>query len=151
MVANHIIADQSIQNLKSNPNKFHDLMSEKKRSLKKQRVKNIIKLQIHKITRTTDNNGKTDYHGGTYANNVVALEPGWIRDNFEFRESEFYKLVTTVTCDETKHKTYTVPVGRCALHKSVYVPNFVDMHHNALLYLGGSNKKEEPSNIPDNN
>ena len=33
MVANHIIAYQSIQNLKSNPNKVHDLPSEMKRSL----------------------------------------------------------------------------------------------------------------------
>ena len=55
--------------------------------------------------------------------------------------------MTTVTCDETKHKTYTVPVGRCALHKSVYVPNFVDIHNNALICLGASDKKEEPSKI----
>ena len=34
MVANHKIADQFIQNLKSNPNKFHDLTYEMKRSLK---------------------------------------------------------------------------------------------------------------------
>ena len=56
-----------------------------------------------------------------------------------------------VTCDETKHKTYTVPVGRCALHTSVYVPNFVYMHHNALICLGEYNKKEEPSKISYNN
>ena len=31
MVANHKIADQFIQNLKSNPNKVHDLPSEMKR------------------------------------------------------------------------------------------------------------------------
>ena len=55
-----------------------------------------------------------------------------------------------VTCDETKHKTYNVPVGRCFLHTSVNVPNFVDMHHNALICIGGSNKKEEPSKISDN-
>ena len=52
---------------------------------------------------------------------------------FEFSEPELYKQVTTVTCDETQHKTYTVPVGQCALHTSVYVPNFVDMHHNAFI------------------
>ena len=86
LVANHIIADQFIQNLKSNPNKVHDLPSEMKRSLKKQRLEKSIKPQIHKITRITDNNGKTEYHGRTYANNVFALEPGWIRDNFEFCE-----------------------------------------------------------------
>ena len=34
MVANHIIADQFIQNLKSNPNKVHELPSEMKISLK---------------------------------------------------------------------------------------------------------------------
>ena len=62
-------------------------------------------------------------------------------------EPEFYKLVTTVTCDETKHKTCTVPVRRFFLHTSVNVPNFVDMHHNALICLGESNKKEEPSKI----
>ena len=33
IVANHIIADQFIQNLKSNPNKVHDLPSVMKRSL----------------------------------------------------------------------------------------------------------------------
>ena len=46
-----------------------------------------------------------------------------------------------VTCDETKHKTYTVPVGRCALHTSIYVPNFLDMHHNALICWGEADKK----------
>ena len=108
-----------------------------------------IKSQIHKITRINENNGKTDYHGWTYAKQLVPLEPGWICEIFEFREPEFYKLVTTLTCDKTKHKTYTVPVGRCALHTSVYVPNFVDMHHNALICLGESNKKEEPSKMLD--
>ena len=86
MVANNIFADQFIQNLKNNPNKVHKLPSEMKRSLKKQRLEKSIKLKIHKITRITDNNGKTEYHGRIYANNVVALELGCIRDNFEFRE-----------------------------------------------------------------
>ena len=48
---------------------------------------------------------------GNMKKNVVALEPGWIHENFEFSEPEFYKLVITVTYDETQHKTYTVPVG----------------------------------------
>ena len=99
---------------------------------------------MHKITRITYNNGKIDYHGRTYANQLVALEPGWIREIFEFREPELYNLVKKVTCDENKHETYTVPVGQCALHTSVYVPNFMDMHYNALIFLGESNKKEEP-------
>ena len=38
MVANHIIADQFIQNLNSNPNKVHDLPSEMKRSLLKTEI-----------------------------------------------------------------------------------------------------------------
>ena len=86
MVANRKITNLFIQNLKSNPNKVHDLPSEMKRSLKKQRLEKSIKLQIHKVTRITDNNGKTDYHGGTYSNNLVSLEPGCICDNFEFHE-----------------------------------------------------------------
>ena len=55
--------------------------------------------------------------------------------------------MTTVTCDETQHKTYTVPVGRCALHTSKYEPNFADMHPNELICLGKSNKKKE--GVPD--
>ena len=50
--------------------------------------------------------------------------------------------MTMVTCDETKHKTYTVPFGRCFIHTLVNVPNFVDIHHNALICLGESNNKE---------
>ena len=38
MVANQQITDQFIQNLKSNPNKFHDLTGEMKKSLKKKRL-----------------------------------------------------------------------------------------------------------------
>ena len=86
MVFDHKITYQFIQNLKSNPNKVHDLTGEMKRSLKKHISEKSIKLQILKITRITDNNGKKDYHGRTYANNVVALEPNWIREFFEFRE-----------------------------------------------------------------
>ena len=37
------------------------------------------------------------------------------------------------------------------LHTSVNVHNSLDMHHNALIFLGESNKKEEPSKISDNN
>ena len=64
-----------------------------------------------------------------------------------FSEPDYYKQVTTITCDETQHKTYTVPVGRCALHTSQDEPNFVDMHYIALIRLGESNKKEE--RVPD--
>ena len=72
----------------------------------------------HKISRITDSYGITKYLGRKYANNEVVLEPGWIREKFEFSEPEFYKQVTTVTCDEKQHKAYIVTVGRCALHTS---------------------------------
>ena len=104
---------------------------------------NSINPQIHKITRITENNGKTKYLGRTYKNNEVALEPGYIRDNFEVSEPDFYKQVTTVTCFETKHKTYIVPVGRCDMHTSQDEINFLDMHSNAFTCLGETNKKEE--------
>ena len=55
--------------------------------------------------------------------------------------------MTTVTYDETKYKTYIVPVGQCALHTSQHEPNFLDMNSNALTFLGESNKKEE--RVPD--
>ena len=143
MVANQEITDQFIQNLKSNPNKVHNLTGEMKKSLKKHIMETSIKPQIHNITRITDNNGKTKYLGRTYANNEVALEPGWICEKFAFSETEFYKQVTTVTCDVTQNKTYIVPVGQFALHISQDEPNIVDMHSNALICLGISNKKEE--------
>ena len=98
--------------------------------------------QIQKISRITDSNGKTKYTGRTYTNNEVALEQCWIREIFEFSEPYLYKQVTTVTCDETRHKTYIVPVGRFALHKSQDEPNFLDMHSNALKCLGKSNNKK---------
>ena len=69
------------------------------------------------------------------------------RENFEFSEPDFYKQLTTLTCDETRHKTYILPVGRCALYTSKYEPNFMDMHSNALTCLGKSNKKKE--RVPD--
>ena len=36
---------------------------------------------------------------GCMQKNESLLERGWISDAFEFREPEFYKLVTTVTRD----------------------------------------------------
>ena len=66
MVTNQNITDQFIQNVKSKPKKVHYLTGEMKRSLKKQRLEKIIKPQIHKIIRITDNNGKTEYHGRKY-------------------------------------------------------------------------------------
>ena len=58
MVSKQEITDQFIRNLKSNPNKVHDLTGEMKKSLKK-RLETSIHPQIHKISRITDSNGKT--------------------------------------------------------------------------------------------
>ena len=70
----------------------------------------------------------------------------WIREIFEFSEPYFYKQVTTVRCDETRHKTYIIPVGRCSLNTSQDEHKCLDMHSNALTCLGESNKKKERVN-----
>ena len=51
--------------------------------------------------------------------------------------------MTTVRCDETRRKTYNVPVGRCSLNTSQEKHNYLGMHSNALTCLGESNKKNE--------
>ena len=55
--------------------------------------------------------------------------------------------MTTAICDETRHKTYTVPVGRCSLNTSQEKHKYLDMHSNAFTSLGKSNKKKE--SMPD--
>ena len=80
--------------------------------------------QIHKISRITDSYGITKYLERIFKNNEVALEQCWIREIFEFSEPDFYKQVTTVRCDETRHKIYNVPVGRCSLNTSQGEHNF---------------------------
>ena len=41
---------------------------------------------MQQIICITSKNGKTEYRGRKYAKNEVVLEPGWISDDFEFRE-----------------------------------------------------------------
>ena len=118
-----------------------------KKSLKKQRLETNLNPQIHKISRITDIYGITKYLGITFKNNEVSLEQCWIRENFEFSEPYFYKQVTTARCDETRHKTYNVPVGRCSLNTSQEKHNYLDIHSNAFTSLGKSNKKKE--RVPD--
>ena len=77
----------------------------------------------------------------------VPLEPGWIRENFEFSEPDFYKQVINPRSDQTRHKTYTVPVGRCSINTSQEKHNYLDMHFKAFTSLGKSNKKKEQ--VPD--
>ena len=49
--------------------------------------------------------------------------------------------------DLTRHKTYTVPVGRYSLNISQEKHNYLDMHSKAFISLGKSNKKKEQ--VPD--
>ena len=97
--------------------------------------------QKHKISRCNDSYSKTKYLGRTFKNNEVALEKCWIRENFEFNEQDFYKQVTMARCDETRHKTYTVPVGRCSLNTSQEKHNYLDIHYNALTCLANITRK----------
>ena len=53
-------------------------------SLKKKKFVNSVEQQIHQIKRITGRNVKTEYRGCNYAKNEVVLQPGWIRDSFEF-------------------------------------------------------------------
>ena len=58
------------------------------------------------------------------------LEPGWISDAFEFPAPIFYKLVTTVTCDDDSQNIFTVPVGRCNQQTSVEVGGLLRFEKN---------------------
>ena len=73
-------------------------------------MENSDKHQIHQIISITRKNCKIEFRGRTYEKNEVVLEPGWISPAFEFCEPEFYKLVTTVTCDDESPNIYTVTV-----------------------------------------
>ena len=102
-----------------------------------------IRPQIHKISRIADIYVKPKYLGRILTNNKVALEKCWSREIFEFNEPDFYKQVTAVTCDETRHKNYIVPVGQCSLNTPQDDHNFLDIHSNALTCIGESNKKKK--------
>ena len=58
-----------------------------------------------------------------------------------------YKQVTTARCDETRHKSYNVPLGRCSLNNSQEKHKYLDMHSNELTRLGEYDKKKEL--VPD--
>ena len=91
MVANQEITDQFIQNLKSDPNKVHDLTGEMNTSLKNRDWKQV---SIHKYTKSHASLTvmvKLKYLGRTFTNNEVSLKQCWIREIFEFSEAYFYK------------------------------------------------------------
>ena len=68
--------------------------------------------------------------------NIDVLEPVWINDPFEFRETEFYKLATMVTRDDDIENDYTVPFGRCNEHTSVEESKYEEKCNNALIGPG---------------
>ena len=84
-----------------------------------------------------------------YAKNEVLLEPGWISDDFEFREPCFYKLVTMVTCDDDSLNIYTVPVGRYNQQASVKEYKYEEKNKSALIVPGKYISEKEPSNISE--
>ena len=135
---NNIFSNLFIQNLKHKPNMVQYLSRKMKISLKKQRLENSFKHKIHQILCITSKNGKTEYRGRTYAKNEVVIEPGWISNDFELREPEFYKLVTTVTCDDDSPNIYTVPVVRCNKLTSVNESKYEEKRHNSLICTGES-------------
>ena len=83
--------------------------------------------------------------GWTYAKKEVLLEPGWISDDFELREPELYKLVTTVTRDDEIRKKYTVPVGRCNQQTKFEESKCKNKPKSALIVPGASISKKELS------
>ena len=103
--------------------------------------------QIHKIWRITDNYGITSYLEGTFKNNEVTFKNCWSHEHFELSEPDFYKQVAMARSYVTRHKAYTVPVGRCFLNTSQEKHNYLDMQSKAVTSLGKSNKKKEQ--VPD--
>ena len=77
-------------------------------------------------------------------------QPGLISDAFEFRELEFYKLVTMVTCDDESQNTYTVPVGRCNQQTSVEEYKYEEKPKGVLIIPGEYISKKEPRKISEN-
>ena len=82
-----------------------------------------------------------------YAKNEVLLQPGWIRYYFEFREPEFYKLVTTAKRDYYSKNIYTVPVGQCNKETSVEESKYEEKLKTALIVPGEYISKNEPRKI----
>ena len=66
----------------------------------------------------------------------VVLEPGWISDDFESREPEFYKIVTTVTRDDDTKNIYNVTVGRWNEHTPDDESKYEEKRKNELIGPG---------------
>ena len=80
-----------------------------------------------------------------YEKNKFLLEPGCINDAFELREPEFYKLVTTVTCDNDIRKKYTVTIGRWNQQTTFKESKYKKEPKSGLIVPGESISKKEPS------
>ena len=77
----------------------------------------------------------------------VLCEPGCISDAFDLREPSFYKLLTTVECDDESWKLYTGPVGQCNQLKKFKESKCENETLKLLPYVEETTKlsKKEPS------
>ena len=64
-----------------------DISRKIKIALKNKDTENSAEHQIHQIQCITSMNGKTEYHGWTYAKNEVVLQSGFIRDAIIIQDS----------------------------------------------------------------
>ena len=81
------------------------------------------------------------------AKNEVVLRKGWIWNAFEFREPEFYNLVTMVIRDDDSKNVYTVTVVQCNQHTSVEQSKYEEKCTSVLFVPGEYISKKETSKI----
>ena len=106
-------------------------------------MENSVNHQIHQILRITSKNGKIEYRERIYAKNEVLIEPGWISNSFQLHEPQFYKIVTTVTCDDGNLNIYTVPVVQCNELTSVDESKYEEKRQHSLICPGESIPKKK--------
>ena len=67
----------------------------------------------------------------------------------DFRKPEFYKLLTTVTCDDDSQHLYNVPIGWWNKQTSVEDSRYKEKRKSALTFPGEYISKKEPRKIPE--
>ena len=60
----------------------------------------------------------------------------WISNAFELHETEFYKLVKTVTRDNESRNIYTVPIGICNELTSFDESKYEEKRQNSSIFPG---------------
>ena len=149
--ANNIFSHLFIQNLKHKPNMFQELSIQIEISLKKIYWRTVSIIKYTKYYASTSRIVKREYRGRKFSKNDVVIEPSWISNDFELREPEIYKLVTTVTRDDDSRNIYTVPVGRCNELTSFDESKYEEKRHNSLICPGESISKKELRKISEKN